>query len=267
MGRIKPDTKLNSQTYAISNASWDSAAVTQGGNVLHLVAGPVTVPAWSYVLSLSTFGEFYQCSPKGFPKRYEVFLMLGFQTKVMKEMWWSWPAACNFLLWWQCNTSFCLSKCHEAAPTEGGSVKPAQCCKPPVVKTAVPVSFRRWLRSNKIVHPLAHSQIWVRCHMMSSWEPKYSIRNRNSSLHACLTPSRAISHAWLSRALRNLQMAHMQREGVIIAPFQTWESRMKFGILLLNPLGNWGGSPLPVIACPAKTQIRLHSGYESVLLA
>lgn len=70
--------------------------MTQGGNVLHLVAGPVTLPAWSYVLSLSTFREFYQCSPKGFPKRYEVdFLMLGFQTQVMREMWWSWPVACS----------------------------------------------------------------------------------------------------------------------------------------------------------------------------
>lgn len=157
-----------------------------------------------------------------------------------------------FLLWKQCNISFYFSRlrdlCHEAAPPEGGSVKPAQCCKPPVAQSTVPVSFERGLWSNKIVHPLAHSQMWVRCHMMSSWEPKCSIRNWNSSLHACLTPSQAISHAWLSRAVRNLQIAHMQSEDVVIAPFQTWEPRMKFGILMLSPSGNWGWKPLAPLA-------------------
>lgn len=152
------------------------------------------------------------------------------------------------LLLRQSNISFCFSKRHEAAPTEGGSVKPAQCFKPLVAQTAVPVSSRRWLWSNRIVHPLAHSQTWVRCHMMSSWEPKCSIRNWNASLHACLTLSRAIAHAWLSRAVRNLQVAHMQREDVIIAPFQTWEPRTKFGIFMLSPSGNWGWKPLAPLA-------------------
>lgn len=87
--------------------------------------------------------------------------------------------------------------CHEAAWTDGGSVRPAQgrkCRRARVIQKVTAIE-QNWT----VLGSFANGSHLV----MSSWDQKCSVRNWNSSLLSCLILAQAISHAWLSRVVRN----------------------------------------------------------------